>query len=184
MTVGPWKPINLHTYNVYLADVDVRNKVSEALDVKVTVDLTLSEKSSGSASVTLKNAQGEVVHTENNLKVDSGSARAEFKFSTGELELWYPVHYGKQPLYTVEVTVSDAVSTDVPPLPLKNLIHLLDHYCRTARQLTLRPRKSRSVVSVWLKSLSSINQGKLSCLKSTTSGSSVADRTGFLLIHF
>ncbi|KIJ70008.1 glycoside hydrolase family 2 protein [Hydnomerulius pinastri MD-312] len=111
MTVGPWKPINLHTYNVYLADVDIRSAVSEALDVKVTVDLTLSEKSSGSASVTLKNPQGGVVHTEKNLKVESGNARAEFKFSSGELDLWYPVHYGKQPLYTVEVAVSDANGT-------------------------------------------------------------------------
>jgi beta-mannosidase len=113
MTVGPWKPINLHTYDLHLADVDVRSIVSEALsDVKVTVDLSLSEKSSGSASVTLRNPQGAVVHTEKNLDIESGHARAELEFSSGELELWYPVHYGKQPLYTVEIVVSDAVSVN------------------------------------------------------------------------
>jgi beta-mannosidase len=109
MTIGPWKPVSLHTYNIRFIDLDVRSKVSEALDVKVTVDLTLSEKTSGSISVVLRSAQGYVIHTENGLQCNSGSARAEFHFSPGELELWYPVGYGKQPLYTIEVTVSDSV---------------------------------------------------------------------------
>lgn len=108
MTIGPWKPITLHTYNVHLTDIDVRSDVSEALDVGVTVDLTLSEKAPGGlASVTLKSAQDSVILSESNIKVGSGSARAEFRFSSGVLELWYPVGFGKQPLYTVEVTISD-----------------------------------------------------------------------------
>jgi len=111
MTIGPWKPISLHTYNVRITDLDVRSKVSEALDVKVTVDLTLSEKTSGLASIVLRAPQGHVIHMESDLQIDSGSVRAEFHFSPGELELWYPVGYGKQPLYAVEVTVSDSVRT-------------------------------------------------------------------------
>jgi len=114
MTIGPWKPVTLHAYNVRLTDIDVRSKVSEALDVKVTVDLALSGQAPGMASVVLKSAQGSVIHTENNLKVDSGSARAEFHFSPGELELWYPIGYGKQPLYAIEVTVSDSVRETLP----------------------------------------------------------------------
>lgn len=111
MTIGPWKPIALHTYNIYLTDVDVRSDVSEALDVLVTVDLTLSEKATGGlASVTLKSAQDSVILSESNIKVGSGSARAKFSFLPGALELWYPVGFGKQPLYTVEVTISDSVS--------------------------------------------------------------------------
>ncbi|KAF9226510.1 glycoside hydrolase family 2 protein [Gyrodon lividus] len=113
MTVGPWKPINFHTYDVYLTDVDIRSVVSEALDVKVTIDLSLSHKFSGSASVTLKNPQGAVVYTEKDLGVESGRARVELEFFSGQLRLWFPVHYGKQPLYTVEVIVSDANSTVV-----------------------------------------------------------------------
>lgn len=110
MTVGPWKPIKLHIYDAYLADVDIRSVVSEALDVKISVDLLLSDKVSSSASITLKNSQGDVVCTNKNINVESGSARAEFEFSSGELELWYPVHYGKQPLYSIVVAVSDTVS--------------------------------------------------------------------------
>ncbi|KAI9574617.1 glycoside hydrolase family 2 protein [Boletus coccyginus] len=107
VTVGPWKPIKLHIYDAYLADVDIRSVVSEALDVKISVDLLLSDKVSSSASITLKNSQGDVVCTNKNINVKSGSARAEFEFSSGELELWYPVHYGKQPLYSIVVAVSD-----------------------------------------------------------------------------
>ncbi|KAF9247262.1 glycoside hydrolase family 2 protein [Melanogaster broomeanus] len=111
MTVGPWKPISLHTYDVYLADLDIRSVVSESLDVKVTVDLSLSDKSSGSASVTLRDPRGAVVHTEKYLKVEFGRAHAEFNFSSGELDLWYPVQYGNQPIYTIEVITSDANGT-------------------------------------------------------------------------
>jgi beta-mannosidase len=115
MTIGPWKPITLHTYNIYLTDVDVRSDVSKALDVGVTVDLTLSEKAPGGlASVALKNAQDSVILSESNIKLGSGSARAEFHFSPGVLDLWYPVGFGKQPLYTVEVTISDSVSAILP----------------------------------------------------------------------
>lgn len=112
MTIGPWKPIKLHTYDVYLADVDIRSVVSEALDVKISVDLLLSDKIYSSASIALKDPQGDVVYTENNIKVGSGDARAECKFPSGELQLWYPVRYGEQPLYSIVVTVSDAVSFD------------------------------------------------------------------------
>ncbi|KAH7916082.1 glycoside hydrolase family 2 protein [Hygrophoropsis aurantiaca] len=107
MTVGPWKPIFLHTYQTRLTDIDIRSNVSEALDVKLTVDISLSEKTSGSASVVLKNAQGATIVKESNIKTTSGSARAEFKFNSGELDLWYPVGYGKQPLYTVDVQIAD-----------------------------------------------------------------------------
>lgn len=109
MTVGPWKPIKLHTYDVYLADIDIRTAVSEALDVKISVDLSLSNKVSSLASITLKDPQGDVIYNED-IKVELGNAHTEFKFSRGKLQLWYPVHYGEQPLYNVIVTVSDAVS--------------------------------------------------------------------------
>lgn len=112
MTIGPWKPIKLHTYDVRLVDVDIRSVVSEALDVKISVTLLLSDKISSLASIILKNPQGDVVYIERDLKVESGCARAEFKFCSGELQLWYPVHYGRQPLYSIVVTVSDAVSFD------------------------------------------------------------------------
>ncbi|KAN0097394.1 glycoside hydrolase family 2 protein [Tylopilus felleus] len=106
MTVGPWKLVKLHTYDVYLADVDIRSVVSEALDVTISVELLLSGSISGSASITLKNPQGGIVDTKN-IEVQSGKARTEFIFPRGELQLWYPVHYGEQPLYDIVVAVHD-----------------------------------------------------------------------------
>ncbi|KAG9317520.1 hypothetical protein JVU11DRAFT_1726 [Chiua virens] len=110
MTIGPWKPIKLHSYDVYLADLDIRSVISEALDVKLTVDLSLSDISFSTvtASVTLMNPQGDVVYKQTNIEVESGHARTESEFSNGELQLWYPVRYGEQPLYTIEVAISDA----------------------------------------------------------------------------
>ncbi|KAI6034165.1 glycoside hydrolase family 2 protein [Pisolithus microcarpus] len=107
MTVGPWKPIFLHTYDLRIADVDIRCRVSEALDVNIIVDLALSEDSSGSASVLLRDPHGKVVRHRDALAVGIGKASTNFYLSSGEAELWYPVHHGKQPLYTVEVAVKD-----------------------------------------------------------------------------
>ncbi|KAH7930093.1 glycoside hydrolase family 2 protein [Leucogyrophana mollusca] len=107
MTVGPWKPVYLHTYQTRLTDIDIRSKVSESLGVKLTVDISLSEKTSGAASVVLKGPQGATIVKESSIKTTSGSARAEFQFNPGDLDLWYPVGYGNQPLYTVEVQIAD-----------------------------------------------------------------------------
>jgi beta-mannosidase len=111
MTVGPWKPIGLHTYNTKIVDIDVRSKVSERLDVDLTVDFSLSTLTSGLASVTLRDSLGVQVAEENNMKATLEPLRAEFAFSAGFLDLWYPVGYGKQPLYTVEVKLADEVHT-------------------------------------------------------------------------
>ncbi len=51
--------------------------------------------------------------------VDSGTGSASFSAKRGECELWYPVGYGKQPLYTFELTIKDAVSSSLSPAPDK-----------------------------------------------------------------
>ncbi|KAI6119373.1 glycoside hydrolase family 2 protein [Pisolithus croceorrhizus] len=91
MTVGPWKPIFLHTHDLRIADVDIRCRVSEALDVNITVDLTLCEETQ----------RGKVIRHRDALAVEIGRVKHEFHLSSGEAELWYPVHYGKQSLYAV-----------------------------------------------------------------------------------
>lgn len=111
MTVGPWKPIRLRFYQIRIADLDIRSKVSESLTVNLTVDFTLSERSYGSASVALVHSNGTRVEEESLMRISAGHGRAEFHFSPGSLELWYPVGYGKQPLYTVQVNLTDEVSS-------------------------------------------------------------------------
>lgn len=109
MTVGPWKPISLHFYESRIVDLDVRSQVSEALDVKVTVDLTFSETTPGLASFILKAPDGSVVATKNDIPTENGHTKVPFDFEPGKLDLWYPVGYGKQPLYTVEVELANQV---------------------------------------------------------------------------
>jgi beta-mannosidase len=130
-TIGPWRPITLETYAVRLSDVRIRQDVKEDLSAELSVDLEVSENSSMwcllcrfselrtlieirfagdlSASVVLKSSAGAVVKSAE-VKVKDGKAVAEFKLAKGEVDLWYPVGYGKPALYTVDVQVADQVS--------------------------------------------------------------------------
>src|SRR5882724_8693792 len=132
MTVGPWKPISLHTYNTKIVDVDVRSRVSEHLDVNLTVEFSMSAQTLGLASVILKDEHGVQISEKNNMKANLGHLRAEFDFSVGSLDLWYPVGYGKQPIYTVEVKFADEVHTKQPPWCLQLIFSLFE--CLTARK--------------------------------------------------
>ncbi|KAL4267421.1 Beta-mannosidase glycosyl hydrolase [Pleurotus pulmonarius] len=114
MTVGPWKSIRLHTYDVSVQDVDIRSVVSPKLDVDLTVtvdvqsDLSL-QISNYSMKTTLKNPDGTVRLEGASVRFSDSVAQSEFHFSSSEpLELWYPVGYGKQPIYSVEVEISDS----------------------------------------------------------------------------
>jgi len=119
MTVGPWKPISIQFYENRITEVDIRSQVSEQLDVQVPVALAFSEKVSGFVTVSLKAPDGTVVASSKDIKTDQGQAKAKFDFKPGQVELWYPVGYGKQPLYTVEIELNDQVSQVV------DLVHLL-----------------------------------------------------------
>ncbi|KAK0631588.1 glycoside hydrolase family 2 protein [Immersiella caudata] len=100
-TCGPWRPINLEIYDARLADLSFDNTVDESLtsaDVKATavVESVGSRADKVRFEVTLdgKDVASETVH------VASGVATASFHVS--KPELWYPVRYGKQPLYQVK----------------------------------------------------------------------------------
>ncbi|KAH7345103.1 beta-mannosidase [Rhizoctonia solani] len=107
-TIGPWRPITLETYSVRLSDVRVRQDVKEDLSAKLSIDLEVSDKSSDlSASVVLKSVTGAVTKKSADLTIKKGQSVVEFELAKGEVDLWYPVGYGKQALYTVEVQVAD-----------------------------------------------------------------------------
>jgi beta-mannosidase len=110
MTVGPWRPISLHTYQNRISDLYVKSTVSEDLAVNVDVHLTLFEKHPAVASITLKSSDPPyLVVKSDNIKVADGQAVINLKLSKGDVDLWYPVGYGKQPLYTVEIEVAHEV---------------------------------------------------------------------------
>ncbi|OCH90937.1 glycoside hydrolase family 2 protein [Obba rivulosa] len=107
MTVGPWKPIKLHTYQTRITDVDIRSKVHENLSANLEVNFSLSSSDHTIASVSLKGPDGTLVMGQNNIKIKDGHALARFKLSAGAFDLWYPVGYGKQPMYSVEVQLAN-----------------------------------------------------------------------------
>ncbi|KAI9069247.1 glycoside hydrolase family 2 protein [Trametes sanguinea] len=107
MTVGPWKPIRLETYNVRIADIDIRQRVDEKLSANLDVAFELSSNSQSIASVSVKDPEGKVLIGQSNITIKSERAEAHFKLSAGVAELWYPVGYGKQPIYSVEIQITD-----------------------------------------------------------------------------
>jgi beta-mannosidase len=120
MTCGPWRPISLHTYTVRITDLRVQTHVSESLDADIKVSLHVSSLT-GWMSVTIRDKTGQVVREADSLIINDGKAEVEFEGAKGEFELWYPVGYGKQPMYSVQVQVTDEVclvmhSTEAPGL--------------------------------------------------------------------
>lgn len=107
MTAGPWKPISLETYQARISDVDIRARVSEDLSASLDVSFTLSRDDHSIASVNVRGPDGSLVTGQSSIQIQQSEAKARFKFSAGTYELWYPVGYGKQPLYTVEIEVKD-----------------------------------------------------------------------------
>ncbi|TCD70426.1 hypothetical protein EIP91_003507 [Steccherinum ochraceum] len=107
MTVGPWKPIYLETYQLRISDVDIRTQVSEKLDAKVGVHVTLSAAQPAVASVHLKGPDGALLIGQSAMKITESPFSAKFSLSAGVFELWYPVGYGKQPIYTAEIIIAD-----------------------------------------------------------------------------
>lgn len=122
MTVGPWKPISLETYVARIVDLDVRNYVSEDLSASLDVTFSLSTQENGTALVNLKSPDGVLVAGQSNIKINTTDAKAHFSLSSGTFDLWYPVRYGKQPLYTVEVQVADSVNSSLVSSPSVVLI--------------------------------------------------------------
>ena len=110
MTVGPWRPISLHTYDARLVDVRVSARVDAQLAADLDVSFSLSKESTYAANVVLIDPSGSVIVGQSGIKVERSKACARFHFSKDEVELWYPVGYGKQPIYEVRVTIQDQVS--------------------------------------------------------------------------
>jgi beta-mannosidase len=110
MTVGPYRPIHLHTYNTRIADVYAKASVSSAPKLSPSLEVTTALHGNRSdvakMEVTLKASDGTKVRTET---LDHAS-KIEWKFGDGEVALWWPVGYGGQSLYTVDVVVFDRVS--------------------------------------------------------------------------
>lgn len=111
MTVGPWRPIYLHSYHTRISDLHISALVKESLDADLIVRIALSPLEAWTtAEVVLKDPESSTTITsQSNINVNNGAARIVFHFENGEVKLWYPVGYGEQPLYEVQVRIYDDV---------------------------------------------------------------------------
>ncbi|KAK5657006.1 hypothetical protein OQA88_3529 [Cercophora sp. LCS_1] len=103
-TCGPWRPINLEIYDARLADLSFDSNVDKSLsfaDVKATAEVEYVEGAADKVrfDVTL---EGQQVASET---VDITSTEVSATFHVNSPALWYPIRYGKQPLYQVNATL-------------------------------------------------------------------------------
>ena len=118
MTAGPWRPIQLETYTYRFEDVrvdsDLHGPEYKKATLKAKVQLAPSSSSTEGLELkaVLKSSEGKVIK-ETSLGIKEG---LDWTFDKGEVESWWPIHYGKQPLYQLDFILSDKVS--VPSLTL------------------------------------------------------------------
>ncbi|KAG6880726.1 hypothetical protein C0993_004894, partial [Termitomyces sp. T159_Od127] len=66
----------------------------------------LSSSATVHAHFVLKAADGSVI-VSTTAVTSAGHAKADFYLPSGKVDLWYPVGYGKQPLYTIEAKLTN-----------------------------------------------------------------------------
>ncbi|KAH6608905.1 glycosyl hydrolase family 2 [Trichoderma cornu-damae] len=103
LTCGPWKPINLEIYESRLVDVYASVAVEESL---ASATVVLHAAAEGNASKVRFDLSLDQTALSGTVDVtEEGGAVATFTISNPEL--WYPIRYGKQPLYTATATLLD-----------------------------------------------------------------------------
>jgi beta-mannosidase len=110
MTVGPWKPIFIHSYNARLSDVRIHPLVDENLGAQIRVALAAtSDVVRG--KIILRAPDKTVLHQGEVICKDGETATLLVDLHSSSIQLWYPVGYGEQPLYACEVELLDEVSS-------------------------------------------------------------------------
>ncbi|KAK3309485.1 glycoside hydrolase family 2 protein [Chaetomium strumarium] len=103
LTCGPWRPINLEIYESRLADLHAETVVDKSLSrANVTVAAPVEGKA-GKVRFDVS-LDGQQVASET---VDASSGTASVSFLIDSPALWYPIRYGKQPLYDIKATLLD-----------------------------------------------------------------------------
>jgi len=116
MTAGPWRPISFHTYDIRIAEVWANAIVSEKLEPRVDLSFELAgDEFVGTVQVSVRGPSKASIKEIKDVKVAGGKGSTTYTFGDDEVELWYPIGYGKQPLYEIEVAAIDDVSAPSTP---------------------------------------------------------------------
>ncbi|KAK3987079.1 hypothetical protein QBC44DRAFT_352046 [Cladorrhinum sp. PSN332] len=119
LTCGPWRPVTLEIYSTKLSDLYFDTVVPEDLksaDIKATAEI---ENPDSNTKVRFDlSLDGKKVASQT-VSVQSKTVSASFHLDSPSL--WYPIRYGKQPLYTLTATLlsSESESDSVDALTKK-----------------------------------------------------------------
>ena len=111
MTCGPYRAISLLTYTARIEAANTRALVSAApaLSPSLKVDLAIAGDASAvwGVKVVLAQSDGAIIREE---KVSLGLEHTDLKDVVawdleGKVQLWWPVGYGSQNLYNVEISL-------------------------------------------------------------------------------
>ncbi|CAN6666911.1 hypothetical protein TRVA0_038S01200 [Trichomonascus vanleenenianus] len=109
-TCGPYKEIYLEKYSHRVDDLQVIPEVDESLKSALIIVRGVVA-SAGSAASSGLVAEFRLLDPEGNLlstwKTDASDGQVLAKIDLKNPDLWYPHQYGKQPLYTLEVSLAD-----------------------------------------------------------------------------
>ncbi|KIK67972.1 glycoside hydrolase family 2 protein [Collybiopsis luxurians FD-317 M1] len=109
MTCGIYRPVILTTYSVCIDDMATSAFVDDDLSCSLKVDVSFKGDLSAvrKLEVVLQDEQEHIIKTANILvqEVIPSSTLVHWTFNAGEVLLWWPVGYGEQNLYKVELSV-------------------------------------------------------------------------------
>lgn len=104
------EPIRLEAYSSRIDGVRVDAKLTgnDYQTASLAASVTIARSTKGLVvHAQLETASGDVVK-EATLKAEDGEWKWDFE--AGEVDAWWPIGYGKQPLYSLKVDLVDAVS--------------------------------------------------------------------------
>ena len=150
-------PIYLESYEHRIDDIRIDTSLlgddldSGKLAASFVITPALPKSSDLVVKCCLKDKKCKVVREE---ALGAGVENVDWTLDKGAIQPWWPIGYGEQPLYTVEISVCRKVS--------ENPIELIS---RTELPWRKPPHAQLSAMSKWSRNLSRTSQGHRSSLK-------------------
>ncbi|KAL1864380.1 hypothetical protein VTK73DRAFT_5943 [Phialemonium thermophilum] len=109
LTAGPWRPIYLESFVTRISDLGIDVEVADTLD-RAVVTATVEVEGEGGRDADRRSILLELFDPAGD-KIAEGKAEdaKAYRFTVHKPSLWYPLGYGKQPLYTLKATVEGGV---------------------------------------------------------------------------